>query len=111
MSETTATSPATATRRPRAVAPMVLTARSRPSRPRATMATSAPDAANLVATASPTPLLPPVITAERPARLISTFPSLAPPMICHYTAPRTDQPGSCAHHRRGVIRERGDQNG
>src|ERR1700704_5409153 len=53
---------------------MVLIAASRPSRPRATMATSAPDAANLVATASPIPLLPPVTTAERPTRLISTIP-------------------------------------
>src|SRR5690242_4770585 len=35
------------------------------------MATSAPDAANLRATASPTPLLPPVTMAARPARLIS----------------------------------------
>ena len=93
-SETSATSPCTARTRPRAVAPMLASAWSRPSRPRATMATSAPDAANRVATASPTPLLPPVTTAALPARLISTFPSLARPPICHYTAARCGLPAS-----------------
>ena len=77
--------------RERALAPMVLSARSRASRPRATMATSAPDAANLVATASPMPLLPPVTTAALPARLISTFPSLVPRMNSHYRAVRVEQ--------------------
>src|SRR3984893_3866100 len=38
---------------------------------RATMATSAPEAANRVATAKPIPLLPPVTMAVRPERLIS----------------------------------------
>src|SRR5215472_19369436 len=37
---------------------------------RATMATSAPEAANRVATAKPIPLLPPVTIAARPERLI-----------------------------------------
>src|SRR5258708_4456849 len=74
MSAGSATSPCTAWTRPRALAPMVASARSRPSRPRATMTTSAPEAANRVATASPMPLLPPVTTATRPARSISTFP-------------------------------------
>src|SRR5215510_8031694 len=55
----------------RPFAPMVLTASSSASRPRATMATSAPEAANRFAMASPMPLLPPVITAVRPARLTS----------------------------------------
>src|ERR1700722_14912331 len=101
MSDTSATSPCTASTRPRALASMVGSAWSRPSRPRATIATSAPQAANRVATASPTPLLPPVITAQRPVRLISTFPSLARPLICHYTAGRNEQ------RRRGYrIRER-----
>src|SRR5580693_5692938 len=76
MSAMRATSPWMATTRPRAPAPMALTAWSRPARPRATMATSAPDPANLVATARPTPLLPPVTTAARPARLISIPPSV-----------------------------------
>ncbi len=35
------------------------------------IATSAPDLANCEATAKPMPLLPPVTTAERPARVIS----------------------------------------
>src|ERR1700688_4050275 len=43
---------------------------------RATMATSAPEAANRVATAKPIPLLPPVTMAVRPERLISiVFPA------------------------------------
>src|ERR1700675_540561 len=37
---------------------------------RATIATSAPEAANRVATAKPIPLLPPVTIAARPERLI-----------------------------------------
>src|SRR5579859_3200821 len=44
---------------------------------RAMMATSAPEAANRVATAKPMPLLPPVTIAARPDRLISMpFPQL-----------------------------------
>src|SRR6516165_2260143 len=42
---------------------------------RATIATSAPEAANRVATAKPIPLLPPVTIAARPERLIFTTPS------------------------------------
>src|SRR4030088_594744 len=41
-----------------------------PARPRATIATSAPDAANWVAMARPSPLEPPVMMAARPAREI-----------------------------------------
>src|SRR5262249_7679952 len=50
---------------------MALTASSSASRPRAMMATSAPEAANRLAMASPIPLLAPVMTAVRPARLTS----------------------------------------
>src|SRR5262245_49251691 len=50
---------------------MALTASSRASRPRAMMATSAPEAANRLGMASPIPLLAPVMTAVRPARLTS----------------------------------------
>src|SRR5271169_1385347 len=45
---------------------------------RATMATSAPEAANRVATAKPSPLLPPVTMAVRPERLISIVFPLTP---------------------------------
>src|SRR5262249_34653334 len=57
------------TRRP--PAPTLLTAASSASRPRAMMATSAPELAKRVAMANPIPLLAPVITAVRPARLTS----------------------------------------
>src|ERR1700716_2750064 len=57
--------------RPFPPAPMLLAASSSAPRPRAMIATSAPEAANRVAIASPMPLLPPVMTAVRPARLIS----------------------------------------
>src|SRR5215470_12856197 len=57
--------------RPPPLAPIALAASSSASRPRATIATSAPEAANRVAIASPIPLLAPVTTAVRPARLIS----------------------------------------
>src|SRR5215470_15192383 len=70
MSDATATSPCRARTLPRAVFSIALAASSRPARPRATMATSAPDAANRVATASPIPLLPPVMMAARPVRSI-----------------------------------------
>src|SRR6476660_5730373 len=50
---------------------MAFTASPSESLLRATIATSAPEAANRVATASPIPLLPPVTMAERPERLIS----------------------------------------
>src|SRR5712671_1770072 len=49
---------------------MVCTASSIAARPRATIATSAPDAANWVAIARPSPLEPPVMMAARPAREI-----------------------------------------
>src|SRR6185295_7600984 len=55
------------------------TASSSVSLPRARIATSAPDAANRVATARPMPLLPPVTMAERLCRLISMTISRAPP--------------------------------
>ena len=71
MSAATPTSPAMAATFPFAPAPMVLTASSSAPRPRAMIATSAPEAANRVAIARPMPLLPPVITAVRPARLTS----------------------------------------
>src|SRR3954451_20806078 len=73
MSAATPTSPAMAATLPFAPAPMVLTASSRPPRPRAMTATSAPEAATRVAIARPMPLLPPAITAVRPARLTSIF--------------------------------------
>ena len=56
---------------------MDFAAASSASRPRATMVTSAPDAAKRVATASPMPLLPPVTMADRPARSMC----MLPPMI------------------------------
>src|SRR6476620_7058849 len=73
MSAATPTSPAMAATFPFAPAPMVLTASSRAPRPRAMTATSAPEAANRVAIARPIPLLPPVITAVRPARRTFIF--------------------------------------
>src|SRR5215467_9967100 len=76
-------------------APMALTASSSASRPRATMATSAPEAANRVAIASPIPLLAPVITAVRPARLTSMDTSpLAPREPARPSSPTVpDAPG------------------
>src|SRR5262249_14743106 len=70
MSSARETSPCRPTTR-RPPAPIDLTAASSASRPRATIATSAPDAANRVATANPIPLLPPVTMAVRPTRLMS----------------------------------------
>src|SRR3954471_12246652 len=55
------------------------TASSSDSLPRARIATSAPEAAKRVATASPMPLLPPVTMAERPCKLISMKLSRTPP--------------------------------
>src|SRR5258706_13290013 len=52
------------------------TASSSVSLPRARIATSAPDAANRIATAKPMPLLPPVTMAERLFKLISMTVSL-----------------------------------
>src|SRR5436190_24080482 len=52
------------------------TASSSASLPRAKIATSAPDAANRVATAKPMPLLPPATMAERLFKLISMAISL-----------------------------------
>src|SRR5215472_2870077 len=76
MSAGTATSPVTAARRPRAVRPMLFAASSSAARPRATIATSAPEAAIRLATPSPIPLLPPVITAARPDRSMCIAPLL-----------------------------------
>src|SRR5882724_11891909 len=59
------------TTRPPPREPIALTASSSVSRPRAMIATSAPEPANLLAIANPIPLLAPVITADRPARLMS----------------------------------------
>src|ERR1043166_558390 len=52
---------------------MDVTAASSASRPRATIATSAPEAAKRVAIARPMPLLPPVTMAERPLSEMSMY--------------------------------------
>src|SRR5271166_1810964 len=57
--------------RPRAVAETIPLASSNTSGRRASIATSAPDAANSLAIARPSPLLPPVMTALRPSSRMS----------------------------------------
>src|SRR6516162_11703656 len=100
------------TRRP--FAPMVLTASSSASRPRATMATSAPEAANRFAMASPIPLLPPVITAVRPARLTSIrILPLAPEHrarpLTSYSPGRGRESGGGRRPRRGYLSAAADE--
>src|SRR5262245_16513435 len=62
---------------------------------RATMATSAPEAANRAATARPIPLLPPVTTAARRERLISIASSQTRVSAVPHSKPSEHRSRSC----------------